>query len=301
MRAIPTPKSMAIVLALLPLRIAEASPKILSLVPPTEHTCLAFRIELPEGQALSGLRWHHNDSTLPFPRLLFMEAQAEGSPDLSQTGLILKDLSGDELGWGEAILSQAVTSTTGYVHAVFVFPPHLPTTGVGDGSGPGLGVEFDGSGPTFEVSPDGLQWIRYQPQVRLVVEPVFAGSAKMQAKSLAELAERVDYEIPGKATEQKEEASGITRNALHAARPNPFNPRTQIRYDLSQAQTVSLRIYDLRGRLVTTMAEGVQPAGRHELVWQGSDATGTPVASGVYFLRLELGDERFEQRLTLVR
>ena len=281
--------------------MANAAPKILSLVPPTEHSCLAVRIEVPQGQALSGLRWHHNDSTVSFPHLLLMEAQAGSSPDLSQTGLILEDLSGEELGWGEAILSEPVTSSTGSIHAVFVFPANLATTGTGNGTGPGLGVELNGTGPSFEVSPDGVQWISYLPEIRLVLEPVFAGSAKQGAMSLAELAERVEYVLPGQSARSHEEAPAITRNTLHSASPNPFNPATQIRYDLKAAQPVGLRIYDVRGRLVVTLIDGIQPAGQHQLVWQGTDEAGQAVASGVYYLRLQLADEEQTQRLSLVR
>ena len=74
-----------------------------------------------------------------------------------------------------------------------------------------------------------------------------------------------------------------------------------IRYDLRDAQQVSLRIYDVRGRLLVTLIDGNQPAGQHHLVWQGTDEAGQAIASGVYFLRLQLADEEQTQRLSLVR
>jgi hypothetical protein len=280
---------------------ANATPKILGLTPATAHSCVAFRIQVPEGQALAGLRWHHNDSTLDFPRLLLLEAQAGIVPDLNRTGLILEDLSGEELGWGEVDLSTPVTSTTGEIYAVFVFPENVPLTGTGNGGGPGLGVEWNGSGPSFAVSPDGVEWIRYQPEYRLLVEPLLSGSAKMGAQSLAELAEHVHYAVPASTSAREGEAPAISRNLLHAAKPNPFNPRTKIRYDLRAPQSVQLRLYDVRGRLVRTLVAGPQPAGEHELIWEGVDDSGKSVASGVYFLRLQVGEERLEQRLTLVR
>ena len=68
--------------------------------------------------------------------------------------------------------------------------------------------------------------------------------------------------------------------------PNPFNPSTTIAFTLPQPATVQLDIFDLNGRLVTTIADGSFGVGRHQSTWDGSAANGEPVASGVYFCRL---------------
>ncbi|MCB0264657.1 MAG: VCBS repeat-containing protein [Calditrichaeota bacterium] len=68
--------------------------------------------------------------------------------------------------------------------------------------------------------------------------------------------------------------------------PNPFNPATTIAFTLPQPATVQLDIFDLNGRLLTTIADGSFGAGRHEATWDGSTANGEPVASGMYFCRL---------------
>ena len=68
--------------------------------------------------------------------------------------------------------------------------------------------------------------------------------------------------------------------------PNPFNPITTIAFTLPQPATVQLDIFDLNGRLVTTIADGSFGVGRHQATWDGSTADGQPVASGVYFCRL---------------
>ncbi|MFH1843282.1 MAG: DUF362 domain-containing protein [bacterium] len=83
--------------------------------------------------------------------------------------------------------------------------------------------------------------------------------------------------------------------------PNPFNPRTIISFELPEQRQVALTVYGLDGRLVTTLARDVLPAGRHEVVWEGDDATGCPVASGVYCYRLQAGSRRELRRMTLLR
>jgi hypothetical protein len=69
--------------------------------------------------------------------------------------------------------------------------------------------------------------------------------------------------------------------------PNPFNPSTTIAYTLPAQADVSLKIVNLLGQEVRTLITGSQNAGAHEVVWDGSTAAGTPVASGVYFYKLE--------------
>ncbi len=83
--------------------------------------------------------------------------------------------------------------------------------------------------------------------------------------------------------------------------PNPFNPSTNIRYETPRDGHVRLAIHDLRGGLVTRLVDGMQPAGPHEVRWDGRDATGRDVGSGIYLARLEQGGAVGTLRLVLVR
>lgn len=94
--------------------------------------------------------------------------------------------------------------------------------------------------------------------------------------------------------------------ALGANYPNPFNPQTVIAFELPTAATVSLRVYDLAGRLVATLVEGAAVAGTHTATWTGRGDDGLPVGSGVYLYRLTAegaGGRLFTQtrRLTLLK
>jgi hypothetical protein len=68
--------------------------------------------------------------------------------------------------------------------------------------------------------------------------------------------------------------------------PNPFNPGTTIRYAVAKNQEIRLAVYDVRGRLMRSLVERVEPAGIHEVRWEGRDNDGRPAASGIYFVRL---------------
>ena len=71
--------------------------------------------------------------------------------------------------------------------------------------------------------------------------------------------------------------------------PNPFNPSTAIRYSLNQTADIKLTIVDVNGRLVTTLRNDQQPAGKHCVYWSGVDDQGNSVSTGVYFCCLAAG------------
>ena len=88
--------------------------------------------------------------------------------------------------------------------------------------------------------------------------------------------------------------------------PNPFNPETWIPYQLATPAEVTLHIYAVDGRLVRTLALGHQPAGiyqsrRRAAYWDGRNALGEPVASGVYFYTLTAGNFAQTRRMLILK
>lgn len=86
-------------------------------------------------------------------------------------------------------------------------------------------------------------------------------------------------------------------------RPNPFNPRATVAFNLPRDGKVALQVYDVRGRLVAEIDGGAMAAGRGSLDWQGRDRHGRGAASGVYFARLLLDGAPVGEvaRMSLVR
>jgi subtilisin family serine protease len=83
--------------------------------------------------------------------------------------------------------------------------------------------------------------------------------------------------------------------------PNPFNPQTEIRFELPHPGNTRLKVFDIRGRLVKDLVSGHMGAGRHSVVWMGRDNGGRQVASGVYYYRIESGKFMETRRMTLVK
>ena len=90
--------------------------------------------------------------------------------------------------------------------------------------------------------------------------------------------------------------------ALHQNVPNPFNPMTRIRFDLAHDGRVTLRIFDVAGRWVRTVVDEDMTAGlNHAVVWNGLDDQSRPVASGIYFYRLDAGGVNTTRKMVLMR
>lgn len=83
--------------------------------------------------------------------------------------------------------------------------------------------------------------------------------------------------------------------------PNPFRSDTTILYALPQAMPVRLMVYDVAGRAVRTLLNGMQLPGERRVTWDGRDESGTHVADGVYLYRLEAGGTNLTRKMVVVR
>lgn len=84
---------------------------------------------------------------------------------------------------------------------------------------------------------------------------------------------------------------------LHNNYPNPFNPTTTIRYEISEPGQVSLAVYNVLGQQVAELVSGAQRAGVYEVNWDGRDAGGQTAASGVYLYRLTFDGRRSQSKI----
>lgn len=85
------------------------------------------------------------------------------------------------------------------------------------------------------------------------------------------------------------------------AAPNPASESFELAFDLPSPASVSLEVFDASGRLIRVLAHGPRPAGRQRTMWNGDDGAGRPAASGLYFIRLIVGDAVAFRRLLRLR
>ena len=97
--------------------------------------------------------------------------------------------------------------------------------------------------------------------------------------------------------------SGVPQGfTLEQNHPNPFGPETEISYRMAAPQHVELAVFDLKGRLLVTLVETQHPAGDFKTRWNGRDAQGEPMPSGIYFCQLRVGRSIVAARkMTLIR
>jgi hypothetical protein len=100
---------------------------------------------------------------------------------------------------------------------------------------------------------------------------------------------------------QPEPAEPPAKTGLLAIVPNPFNPTTTVHYALASQGIVHIRIYDVAGRFVRELVNRTEAAGSHEAPWNGMDLNGDTVASGIYFVKLDVGRETFTKKMVLLK
>jgi hypothetical protein len=88
---------------------------------------------------------------------------------------------------------------------------------------------------------------------------------------------------------------------LEPNHPNPFNPETTIRFQLAQAGSARLEVFNLAGQRVRVLQDGDLPAGTHSLRFDARNDAGRELGSGLYFYRLSAGGQSRTERMLLVR
>ena len=102
-------------------------------------------------------------------------------------------------------------------------------------------------------------------------------------------------------TANPEDTPPAPRTELLGNYPNPFNPSTSIRFSLQEAGPVRIDIFNARGQLVRTLVNENLPSGTHTAVWDGADATGATVSSGVYYYRMHKGSYSSTRKMLILK
>jgi hypothetical protein len=105
-----------------------------------------------------------------------------------------------------------------------------------------------------------------------------------------------DLSLSGTATAVAQQPGAPRTFALDQNFPNPFNPTTQISYELAAAGPVRLTVYDVLGRKVASLVDGEEQAGSHQVRFDG-----TGLASGVYIYRLQTPSALLQKKMMLVK
>ena len=197
--------------------------------------------------------------------------------------------------------------------------------------------DASGNGPTFFTDAAGIQWDNripalgtdessyafalpddgglYEARARLIYRRAFRflvdakgwtedGHGRpledMQGPHYGHLMEEATWSSARSTAVVADEAQPAVF-ALQQNYPNPFNPETHIVYQLAEPGRVELRVYNLLGEAVRTLVDQYQGSGRHELVWNGRNESGKPLAAGIYMYKLMAAEHREMRKMVLIK
>jgi len=146
-----------------------------------------------------------------------------------------------------------------------------------------------GSYDDYTTEGDNIYWY--------YVQAVYSG-ADYEAISLSS---NKDYGSNAEVTGVEEQRNLPQNIALSQNYPNPFNANTVINYALPVSGQVSLDIFNILGQKVNSLFDGYQQAGYQSLIWDGRDASGGSVASGIYFYRLTTPEKQITKRMLMLK
>ncbi len=266
---------------------AETADGFVLVKPVRERSCVAVRVDVPANQAISGIRWFNGSSNQGFPKVLLASGEDVKPPVYSEAIVLGENVTGTANEWSEMTFTEPVASLTGTLFVILQYPPNYdPVEGelpVGVGYKEQMGVAH------YFVSGDGDHWLKVSQNWELMIEPVYvAREADMILKR-------------GQGEEDEPEVEKIPSVFALKTYPNPFNPETQLVLSLPQRTRVSVKIFDLRGRLVRTLFSGDLEAGTVVLKWQGRDDQGRRISSGVYYALVQAGEKSLTNRLVLIK
>ena len=89
--------------------------------------------------------------------------------------------------------------------------------------------------------------------------------------------------------------------ALHQNFPNPFNPSTEIRYEIPDDLLVRISVYDMAGRLIRSLINEKKATGSYSIIWDGKNNLGSGVATGVYIYSIEAGKHRQNKKAVFIK
>jgi hypothetical protein len=264
---------------------------IMGLNPVTANSCVAIWVPVPEGQALSGLSWFNNDGSSVFPEVLVESGTPEYPVSMDDCFAVSTDQAGRSSDWSDVVFTEPIACTSTGMYVLFRLTAGDEHDGEGFGGGAGFGFVESG-GLEGWLSVDGENWVRVAREYGFAVRPSFVTA---EPGMLRKSAERLDDELLA------EEIPVTYKTELLNVAPNPFNPKTNIRFTLRESRRVKITVFDLRGRSIKTLANEVYSAGYSSIEWDGRDRSGRRVSSGTYFVQFVAGVDVFSRRMLLVK
>ncbi|MCF7814065.1 MAG: T9SS type A sorting domain-containing protein [Candidatus Cloacimonetes bacterium] len=164
--------------------------------------------------------------------------------------------------------------------------------------GPGFHAQ---SGCSFLAEIDDVSEKDRQRSQNIVTRNTVSKSKSRNIESNRKNDKQEDEEEPDDPISNNPVTNLPTEYCLKANYPNPFNPTTTISFDLPANTNATLQVHNVKGQLIKTLLSGNYTAGSHQFTWNGDDANGKPVSSGIYFYKLKTNEFTDMKRMILLK
>lgn len=237
-------------------------------------------------------------------------------------------VEGGEVGYdwdtSNSAWAQAVLRVANWLHdssgSVTVFAPAHPVMSTPNAIVGPITVAYSGYGDQDALTPTATAqrvgaWSSYPSDASIIVQDLdstpedgdyvmFAWCYESMdaAKRVLLLENAMHWLIGGTVTAIDETPGALpSQIVLRGNHPNPFNPKTDLRFALPTAATVDLAVYDVKGRRLATLVSGPLSAGEHTVTWLGTDDAGIAQSSGMYFFRLNANGATLTHKALLLK
>lgn len=262
----------------------SAADGLIQFEPPQVRGCVAARVDVPADKMVVGVRWYNGSSVGALPKILVATGNGLAPPAYGEAVALAEDVQGQEQEWSNVVFASPVASESGTLFIIVEYPANYAAPV--EGSALGVGYADEAAAYPYFVSGDGEMWIRVSSRCRVLLEPV--------------LADRIPGAVALRGPAEDGRDIPLEKLGLYAA-PNPFNPQTSIALYLKSASVGELRVYDVRGRLVTELYSGPLAQGPNNFTWKGIDSAGRAVSSGAYWVQARTSDQSLTIKVLLLR
>lgn len=198
---------------------------------------------------------------------------------------VAQGVFGQSSGWSSLVFGEPIASADEGFYIVFRLPLESEHVATGAGGGAGIGYTVGYNGFTGWLSCDGEEWVMLDQGFGIALIPSIIPAE--------------DWMVEKASTESDE--TPVTHTAMLLPAPNPFNPKTELNFQLKEDSDVVLSIYNVRGERVIKLVDSMYSKGRHSVWWDGADGTGRRIASGAYLARFAADGVVQTHRLLLVK
>ena len=179
-----------------------------------ERSCIALRVDVPEGKALSGIHWHNGSSGQAFPKILVASGSGDLPPEYDSAIVMAEDITGQENAMSELVFNEPVASLTESLFVIMQFPAnYLPPE---EGMSMGVGYSEGDGQNTYYLSSDGDSWFPLSSNYDFLLTPDYVDWSP----------NFLSLSAPGDDSGPDQGLIPVPERTNFVAYPNPFNPET---------------------------------------------------------------------------